>query len=360
MSARIPVVVVTGTSPEAMARVTVGLQWELPGAVVVEHRIDVHQQRLHRTVSDIDGLVEQAAFGLEHACVSCAVREDVLPTLGRLATSGRWEAIVAHLPVGAEASHVCRAARTGGRGLHSLRVAGVVAAVQGSAVLQDLLGDDLLAERGLHSSVEDRRGVGEVLASMVEYADIVAFAGDGDPTEHQLVRAMARPDAVVLEDASRFDGRHLLAGVHHARRTESWAALVQPGPLATRSSEHVWTLQLSSDRPFHPERLMANLPALGGGPRRSRGCFWLPTRPGQIVGCAGAGGQFGIGLAGSWGARTPFTRILVTGLDDGRPELVAAFEDALLTGDEIIRHGRHWEAHDDGLEPWLGGIQRAA
>lgn len=360
MSARIPVVVVTGTSPEALARVTVGLQWELPGAVVVEHRIDVHEQRLHRTVSDIDGLVEQAVIELEHACVDCAVREDVVPTLGRLAASGRWEAIVAHLPVGAEASHVCRSARTGEADLRSVRIAGVVAAVEGGRTLQDLLGDDLLAERGLHSSVEDRRGVGEVLASMVEYADLVAFAGDGDPTEHELVRALARPDAVVLDDASHFDGRHLLAGLHHARRTESWAALVQPESLPTGSSEHVWTLQLSSDRPFHPERLMANLPVLGGGPRRSRGCFWLPTRPGQIVGCGGAGGQFGIGLTGSWGARTPFTRILVTGLDDGRPELVTAFEDALLTGDEISRHGRRWDAHDDGLEPWLGGIRRAA
>lgn len=360
MSARVPVVLVTGVSPEAMARVTVGLQWELSGAVVVEHRIEVQEQRLHRTVSDIGGLVEQATVDLAHACADCAVREDVLPTLARLAASGRWQSVVAHLPVGAEAGTVCRSVHTGVGDLRRVRIAAVVAALDGGCVLQDLLGDDLLPERGLHSSAEDRRGVGEVLGSMVEYADIVALAGDADQAEHELVRALARPDADVLDDPSGFDARHVLTGRHHARRTESWAALVQPDPLPTRPAGHVWTLQLSSDRPFHPERLMDNLPVLGGGPRRSRGCFWLPTRPAEIIGCGGAGGQFGIGLTGRWDGREPFTRILVTGLDDGRPELVTAFEDALLTGEEIERHGRLWDTHDDGLEPWLGGIRRAA
>ena len=32
---------------------------------------------------------------VEHACTSCAIREDIVPTLERLAASGTWETIVA-------------------------------------------------------------------------------------------------------------------------------------------------------------------------------------------------------------------------------------------------------------------------
>lgn len=358
---RVPVVLVTGTSPEAMARVTVGLQWELPRAVVVEHRIDVEQQRLHRTVSDIDGLVDRAAIDLAHACASCAISEDVLPTLARLGAAGRWQAIVVHLPVGAQAPQVCRALRSAeGGAAATLRIGGVVAAVAGDAVVQDLLGDDLLAERGLHSAREDRRGVGEVLAAMVEYADVVVLAGAAGPVDRDLVRALARPDALVADDVSTVDGRPLLAGVHVPRRSEAWAALVQADPPALFRSEHVWRLQLQSDRPFHPERLRANIASLGGGPRRVRGCFWLPSRPGDVVSCAGAGGQFSVGGTGSWNRREPFTRILVTGLDDGRHELVRAFDESLLTGAEVDRRGCFWEVAEDGLEDWLGEIRRIA
>ena len=57
-----------------------------------------------RTISHAEGLLEQEQIPLEHACVSCALREDILPTLERLAQDGRWDSIVAGLPVATEAA----------------------------------------------------------------------------------------------------------------------------------------------------------------------------------------------------------------------------------------------------------------
>lgn len=364
-----PVVLVTGVAPEAMAAATIALQWDLPDAVVVHHRIDVGRSVLARTVSDVTGVVEDERIDLEHACVSCAIREDIVPTLVRLAAAERWGAVVAQLPAGAEAQQVCRVAARDAR-LRHVRIAGVVCAIDGDRLADDLLGDELLCERGVHTSADDRRGVAEVGAAQVEYADAVTIAGTAGTAELELIRTLARPGALVPgsageagagDEAGRagdggVDAGRLLAGLHDHAAAEAWVAQVRPGPLPAHAGGHVWRLDLRSDRPFHPDRLYAGIADLGGGPRRSRGCFWLPTRSGVACAWDGAGGQLSIGVAEPWGRRRPFTRIVVTGMDDGRDELAAAFQRCLLDDAELRRRGAYWEAAGDGFEAWLGDI----
>lgn len=358
--AAVPVVLVTGIQSEEMASVTIALQWDLPRTVVVEHRIDLEAARLLRVVSDASGMVEQVEVDLAHVCVSCAIREDVMPTLARLAGDGRWDSVIARLPVGAEAAQVCRVAAYEPSAVATLRIGAVVAALEGGRVVDDLLGEALLAERGLHSSHEDVRGVAEVCSAMVEYADVVVLTGRTDDPEVDLVSTLARPDALIVQDSSEIDGRRLMGGLHRQETTESWVAEVRRGKLPTARGEHVWTLDLSSPRPLHPERLYAVIEELGGGPRRSRGCFWLPSRPGEICAWDGSGGQLSIGTAGGWGGSRPLTRIVVTGLDDGAQEVRTTFEHCLLTDAEMRVRGTIWEVTKDGFEPWLGDISRVA
>lgn len=353
-----PVVLVTGVSPDAMAATTITLQWDLPDVVVVRHHIDVARSRLLRTVSDPSGVLEREEIDLEHVCVSCAVREDVVPSLARLAATGTWGAIVAHLPAGAEGQQVCRVVAANPRMRH-VRIAGVLCAVDGERLVDDLLGDQLLCERGLHTAADDRRGVAEVGAAQVEYADAVTVVGPAGEAELELVRTLARPGATVLADGDALESARLLAGIHRHVAAEAWAAHVRNGPLTALDGEHVWRLDLRSDRPFHPVRLFADIEAIGGGPRRSRGCFWLPTRATVACAWAGAGGQLSIGVAEPWARRPPFTRIVVTGMDDGRDEVAGAFERCLLSAAEVRRRGVCWETAGDGFEVWLGDLTKS-
>ncbi|MGL4744454.1 MAG: cobalamin biosynthesis protein CobW, partial [Dermatophilaceae bacterium] len=103
-----PAFLVTGVHAESMAAATIGLQFDLPNAVVVRHELDSAAGHLVRTISDLTGVLEREVVTLEHACLSCAVREDVIPTLDRLGAIGRWGAVVAHLPVAADGLSVCR------------------------------------------------------------------------------------------------------------------------------------------------------------------------------------------------------------------------------------------------------------
>ncbi len=361
---RVPVLLVSGVDETAMSSASLSLQFGLPDAVSVRHTIDVERQILTRSVTDINGVVEWEEIGLAHACVSCAIREDIVPTLERLAEQGRWTSIVACLPVAAEAVQVCRVLAWAPRNAPHVRIAAVVTALDGASIAQDLLCGDLLDERGLATSDDDRRGVAEVASAMVEYSDIVCLTETATQEEASLLTALARPRASVVDDPSLVDAAALAAGVHRHQVAESWVAEVRRGELPPLPAGGVWRLDLCSDRAFHPVRFHDELEALGGGPRRSRGCFWLPTRPGQVCTWDSAGGQASVGSTCRWSPEEkPLTRIVVTGLDDAYDEhaaIEAAFKRCLLTDEEIAARGSAWDESWDGLEPWLGPINHVA
>lgn len=356
---KVPVVLLCGVDPTAMAATTVGLQFDLPGAVAVRHQIDVERQVLTRTVSDMTGVVEHHEVELDHACVTCAIREDIVPTLERLARSGRWRTIVAHLPVGAEPTHVCRVLSWDARVSRALRVSAVVAALSAAHPVRDLLSDDLLAERGLHSSHDDRRGVGEVLAAMVEYADAVVFDSTPDPVARGLAQALARPGVRVADGSSELSGAALTGTLHQHEGNEAWSSPTRTDALPDLRTEGVWRVDLQSLQAFHPGRLLDSLGIVASGHHRSRGCFWVPTRPGRSLAWAGAGGQLSIGDHGEWGRRTPFTRIVVTGVGAAPADLRASFAALLLDARSGAGDVR-WRVSEDGLEPWLGSIRDVA
>lgn len=358
-----PVVLISGVDEAAMLSASMSVQCGLPDAVAVRHVIDPQRQTLTRTVSDLTGVIEREEINLAHACVTCAIREDIVPTLERLAASGTWASIVACLPIAAEANQVCRVLGWAPRNAPHVSIAAVVTALDGRRVAEDLLGDDLLEDRGLQTSEDDRRGVAEVACALVEYADLLCLTESPDDDERDLLTTLGRPGVRVVSDASTMDAALLVTGIHRHHLVESWVAEVRREPLPPVAGEAVWQLDLRSDRPFHPLRFQDELEILGGGPRRSRGCFWLPTRPGTVCVWDGAGGQVGVGTGHSWGSGAPFTRIVITGLDDDhddRAAIQAAFERCLLTDEELAARGSIWDESWDGLEPWLGPIGNVA
>ena len=84
---KVPVILVSGVAESAMLSATISLQFGLPDAVMVRHIIDPERQLLTRVVSDLTGVIEHEEINLAHACVACAIREDIVPTLERLARS---------------------------------------------------------------------------------------------------------------------------------------------------------------------------------------------------------------------------------------------------------------------------------
>lgn len=349
-----PLTLVTGIHPDAMEATVLALMLDLPRAVVVRHRIDVERSVLVRLVSDITGIVEHEEIDLEHACVPCAIREDVVPTLVRVAADPRWASVIAHLPVAAQPDQVCHVLGTGPHP-STPRVTTVIAAVDGTLATDDLLGEDLLDDRGLATSATDRRGVGEVLAELVEFADLTVVSRAGDPVGVNLLRALAAPHAAVVTGTDQIDPDVLAGARHDLVRTRTWTDPVRAFDLPRLDLPGTWQVDLHSARAFHPGRLLAGLESLGSGRHRSRGCFWLPSRPGEVQVWAGAGGQVSVGTGQSWGRAERRTRIVITGAGVAPDRLRTAFEDMLLAPGETYPAGSY-----DGFEPWLGPIRDVA
>lgn len=359
---RTPVVVLSSVDPVEREATLLGLLVDSPGTVAVRH--DIHDDEdggsLRRVVATTSGIVEDEVLPLEHACLSCAVREDALPTLRRLAADPRWTTIVLALPVSAESLPVVRSldwAMRPGEPLAGLRLADTVATVDLATFTHDLLGDDLLDERGLALTEDDRRSVGEALAAQVGHADTVLVTGERE--DHPVASDLL--DHVRAADARRLDGRYgvrvsdLAARTHHAETGERRLDPRHVAPVPGAPTEHgVWTVDLRTAHPFHPERLVHDVHLLGSPAVRSRGRFHVPSRPDTLCVWEGAGGQLSIGAAGPWGAQSPDTRIVMTGVGDEARELATAFGELVLTADEMRRGYAPWLGRPDVLEPWLG------
>lgn len=349
-----PITVVTGVDPAAMEAAALSLLLDLPRAVIVRHRIDVERSVLVRLVSDLTGVIEHEEIDLEHACVPCAIREDVIPTLARVSQDPRWGSVLAHLPVGAEPDQVCHLVARRPELARAVRIERVVAAVDGSCLSDDLLGDTLLADRGLESSREDRRGTGEVLARLLEYADLVVATEPAGSADLGLVRTLARPDVPVVLGAENVDASS--TAVHDPAATAAWIDPLSAATLPARVDPGIWRIELRSSQPFHPTRLLDGLSDLGSGRHRSKGCFWLPSRPGQAILWEGAGGQLSVGNGPLWGRRPRQSRLVITGVGTAPGHLRSSFEAMLLAPGEPAPV----TALFDGFEPWLGPIQEAA
>jgi G3E family GTPase len=350
----VPVLIVTSLDPVLRDSASSALLCDLPGAVVVRHDI-TPDGLLHRVVHDWSGVRERRSMLLDHGCLTCALRADLLPVLRGLAGARvPPESIIVALPVATEAITVVNAIRPWpGLGLvPGAVVAGVLATLTPAGLVHDLFGDDLLAERDLHLHASDRRSVGEVLAAQVEYADVVAAPESPGRLESVLLAHLGGPQLPIvgLGEVDAAELRQVRRGPDDPR-----GVALQVQSRGAADAEGVWTLDLRSSRPFHPDRLHQEIEALGSGQIRSRGVFWLPTRPGQVGLWDGAGGQLSIGTAGSWNDRPRFTRLVITGIGAGRAQRSATFARALLARAESSHGLEGWAGRADGFEDWLGG-----
>jgi G3E family GTPase len=346
-SSRLPVTVLTSLDAVLRDSATAIAGWGRPGTVLLGY--DLGEGFLRRVVSEFAGVLEDVRVPLDHVCLGCALREDVLPTVAALARSGRFERLVLALPVASEPLSALQALSLGHDGGDDLAdlvaVTSVVAVCDGGSLLEDLLGDELLPG-------PDGRAVGEVFAHQLDEADLVLVDG-ALPLRSAVLLDHVTAAGCVVADLLAVDADDIL----DTRRTSTAEPSPRSDPRAVRPSGAddrmgVFTLDLETSAPLHPERLLAEIEAVGAGRLRARGVFWLASRPGVVCAWDGAGGQLSIGAIGEWD-RPPSTRLVVTGVDDGDADRVrSAFQRILATPQESLA----WAGPEDGLEPWLGEL----
>lgn len=337
---------------------------------------------------------EERLVEMSNGCICCTLREDLLVEVRRLAQEGRFDYLLIESSGISEPLPVAETftfADEQGVSLSDLArldtLVTVVDAVNFSEAFEEAHG---LAESGLGVSDEDERSVADLLVEQIEFADVLLVS----KTDLVSAQALDALRGVLRSLNSEADivpithGAVPLAKVLGTRRFDFERARQAPGWLKELRGEHVpetetygiRSLVYRARRPFHPARFHAFLhqPWPSGQLIRSKGFFWLASRPECVGQWHQAGGIARYGMAGLfWKAvpesrwpEDPDTRRAIAALweepfGDMRQELVfigqdldeaglrSALDECLLTEAELLGGKALWVTFADPFPAWI-------
>ncbi|QQN78744.1 CobW family GTP-binding protein [Streptomyces sp. XC 2026] len=309
-AAGLPVVIVAGLHADARRAAVDALLRTVPGSVALHHDLTDGAARgtVTRTIRNAPlGVIGSGEAPLVNDCACCALREDLVPELARLAAGGDCALAVVELWDSVEPKSMAEVI-TEHADPDALRVAGVVTAVDPALGLPFLGCGDDLAEHGLAAAATDQRTVGDTWARQLEYATVLALAPgaeseEADDADHALL-AQLHPTARRVEVTEPRFAALAMAGFDPAAaadRLHPASALLPQAADASGITTLVWRQR----RPFHPDRLYAALEDLTCAAARSRGRFWLADRPDVLLSWDAAGGALCVEPAGPWLASLP-------------------------------------------------------
>jgi G3E family GTPase len=325
-------VIVGGLHADARRAAVARLLADVPGSVALHHDLATAAAgTVVRTVRDATGVLDAGEAPLVNDCACCALREDLVPELERLADAGRTPLAVVELWDSVEPKAMAEVVTAGG-----LTVTGVLTAVDPALVLPYLGNGDDLADGGLAAAATDQRTVADTFARQLEYAPVLAVAEspEADDEDRELLAQLhptarqvpighsdlaGAPALGALAPDTADDGltvpaprgrplsplaQEALAGfdVEAAAAAQHPACALLP---AEADAHGVSTLVWSRPRPFHPERLYAALEDLTCAAARSRGRFWLADKPDTLFHWDAAGGALCVESTGPWLASLP-------------------------------------------------------
>ncbi|MFG3499234.1 CobW family GTP-binding protein [Streptomyces sp. NPDC047928] len=304
-SATLSVALVCGLHSDARTAAVERLLATVPGSVALHHDLSDAASRgtVLRTVRDAGGVLSTGRTPLVNDCACCALREDLVPELERLADSGLdgvARLAVVELWDSVEPKAMAEVVAAAG-----FTVTSVITAVDPALLLPYLGNGDDLTEAGLAAATTDQRTVADTWARQLEYAPVLAVLDSPDADDedrallaqlHPTARRVPVPDGDLA--AAAFAGFDVEAAA--AAQHPSCALLPQEAEVSGVGT-YVWRRR----RPFHPERLYAALEDLTCAAARSRGRFWLADRPDTLLGWDAAGGALCVESAGPWLAALP-------------------------------------------------------
>ncbi|MFI8275578.1 CobW family GTP-binding protein [Streptomyces sp. NPDC085929] len=300
----LPVVIVGGLHSDARKEVVDRLLHAVPGSVALHHDLATAPAgTVQRLVRDASGELSRGEAPLVNDCACCALREDLVPELERLADSGMTRLAVVELWDSVEPKAMAEVVVAHGGDV--LDLTGVITAVDPALVLPYLVNGDDLADVGLAAAASDQRTVGDTWARQLEYAPVLALVDSEEADdEDRALLAQLHPTARRVPAGSGELAALAFAGFD----VETAAAAQHPAcALLPQEADEagVTTLVWHRHRPFHPERLYQALEDLCCAAARSRGRFWLADRPDTLLAWDAAGGALCVENAGPWLASLP-------------------------------------------------------
>lgn len=253
---------------------------------------------------------------MSNGCICCTLREDLLEEVRQLARDGRFDYLLIESTGISEPLPVAETFTfrdDQGQSLADLaRLDTMVTVVDGVNFLRDFQEAESLASRGETLGEEDDRSITDLLIEQVEFADVILISkidliSSAEREELTAILGRLNAHADILPMSM---GQVPLARILDTNRFDFERAAQAPGWLQELRGEHVPETEeygiastvYQARRPFHPQRFHAflNREWTNGRLLRSKGYFWLASRPQEAGSWSQAGGLMRYEYAGLW------------------------------------------------------------
>ncbi len=313
--------------------------------------------------------VDEQLVELSNGCICCTLREDLLQEVGRLAREKRFDYLLIESTGVSEPLPVAETftfTDEQGQSLSSLaRLDTMVTVVDAPNFLRDWQEAAYLSERDAAVSEEDERTVVDLLVEQVEFANVIVVnktdlvSGEALERLVGLVRSLNPSAKLISSERGRVPLAEVLdTGLFEFERAEQnpgWLQVLREAPRSESDEYGIRSFVFRSERPFHPERLWAFIHRPWTGLLRSKGYFWLATRP-DISGLwHQAGGSASFEPMGFWdeAEETRRQELVFITRDRDEASLRAELEACLLTDAELGRGPVDWQGVADPFPQWL-------
>lgn len=329
---------------------------------------------------------------MSNGCICCTLREDLLLEVNRLAKDGRFDNLVIESTGISEPLPVAETftfADDSGQSLSEVALLDtMVTVVDGYNFLRDYESNESIQSRGESLGDEDERTVVDLLIDQIEFCDVLILnkmdlVSEADSARLKAILRSLNPRARII--SAEF-GKVELKTILNTGLFDFNAAALAPGWLKELRGEHtpeteeygIHSFVYRARRPFHPDRFWKVIENDLKNIMRSKGFFWLASRPEHAGSWSQAGGVSRQGLAGMWWASVPqahwpedkesrdaIMQNWAENTGDARQELVFIginmdesnlrfkLNSALLTDEEMQAGPDHWKKLHDPFQPWF-------
>lgn len=336
---------------------------------------------------------EEKLVEMSNGCICCTLREDLLEEVNNLAKDGRFDYLVIESTGISEPLPVAETftfADEDGVSLSDVAdLDTMVTVVDAVNFLKDYDEAKYLQETGESLGDEDERSVADLLVDQVEFADVILvsktdLASNDEVNRLRAILETLNTQARIIPIANgKVDIDDVLStgsfNFERAQQAPGWLAEMRGEHVPETEEYGIASFGYEARRPFHPEKFFAFLHGTEkyGKLLRSKGYFWLATRPQYAGQWSQAGGIARYGFGGMFWSAVPRSRwpddpeylesiqsswvepfgdmrqelvFIGQGLDE--PRVRAALDACLLSDDEMLAGRAFWETLPDPFPAW--------
>lgn len=336
---------------------------------------------------------EEKLVEMSNGCICCTLREDLLEEVNKLAKDGRFDYLVIESTGISEPLPVAETftfADEDGVSLSDVaQLDTMVTVVDVVNFLKDYDEAKSLQETGESLGEEDERSVADLLVDQIEFADVILMSKT-DLAEAKDIERLKAILKTLNTDAQIIPIAHGQVDIDSVLSTGLFdfdRAQQAPGWLKEMRGEHmpeteeygIGSFSYHARRPFNPEKIFEFLHSTDkyGKLLRSKGYFWLATRPHFAGQWSQAGGIARYGFAGMFWKAIPkdkwpsdesylasIAEKWVEPFGDMRQELVfigqgldqdaitEALNQCLLTEEDVLKGIEYWSTFKDPFPAW--------